>query len=332
MKQSNASLTPNELKARKLAKKEAKQLNNTYKGQAGSDKKEAKQNDLEKAQTGSAFMLHLVPYTLFVLTILAALLVIPLFLLPTTFAGTFFTFLIPVFHFVLLPSLSKDRFSVLRTSRFRLVRTFFQYTQLLHLAYRIVILSSSLPAPSLQHSKLPNSRPLIDGILQAGPDTYQKKETNVLQIQSLLSLVTAQIASHPILTVLDIGAGKALFTRAVYEALSRRVVCIAFDSRKGSKKDEFYDPPDPARGEEEPYVRVVADVKNLTKAVVPHFKPGGQVLCITKHLCGSATDLSLMSMLKPSLGNAVTAGECHTRGVPHTRCKQGHTHIKRANA
>ena len=150
--------------------------------------------------------------------------------------------------------------------------------------------------------------------------------------------------------VLDIGAGKALFTRAIYEALGRSVAVVALDSRKQSKRDRFYDPlprastspsaraVEPRRsgegGEgkvaagatrrspaavEAPYTRIVADVKSLaSKTLVPlRDARGGGVVAVTKHLCGGATDESLVALCVPPLdafvGACCLAPCCHQK-------------------
>lgn len=52
----------------------------------------------------------------------------------------------------------------------------------------------------------------------------------------------------PLPLVIDLGAGKALLTRAVYEALDRRVAVVALDCRDGEDgRDLFYDPVKPKR-------------------------------------------------------------------------------------
>ena len=87
----------------------------------------------------------------------------------------------------------------------------------------------------------------------------RKKPTNRAQIESLLSCVCGlvprirQRGATPL--VLDLGAGKALLTRAVYEALGRCVATVALDCRDGGAgRDRFYDPP--AAGKAEPRRRV----------------------------------------------------------------------------
>jgi len=164
---------------------------------------------------------------------------------------------------------------------------------------------------------LPGSSILLDEILTTGPDTYQKKVTNRLQIESLLECV-CDLVHHVrgrgrIPLVLDIGAGKALFTRAVYEALDRSVAVIALDSRKpkaASHKtgDMFYDPLTVNIGDKS-YTRLVADVRYLaSKTLLPlrEAKNGGAI-AITKHLCGGATDGSIIALCKDPLMDFVGA-------------------------
>lgn len=113
--------------------------------------------------------------------------------------------------------------------------------------------------------------------------------------------------------VLDIGAGKALLTRGVYEALGGRVATVALDSRKPNKTDQMYDPPSGAA-----FTRVVADVRSMTASTLAVLRANGEcrdndasgtggVVAITKHLCGGATDASLLALCAPPLDSFIGA-------------------------
>ena len=88
---------------------------------------------------------------------------------------------------------------------------------------------------------------------------------------------------------------------------------VAYDSRPGSKKDEFYDPLPPTAS----YVRVVADVKDVASAVLAVLPPAGSAVAVTKHLCGGASDSSLLSLLSLPLseriGAVLLAPCCHQK-------------------
>ena len=49
--------------------------------------------------------------------------------------------------------------------------------------------------------------------------TYQAKASNRVQVQSLVARVASLLPSRCV--ILDLGAGKALFSRALYEAFGR---------------------------------------------------------------------------------------------------------------
>ena len=133
----------------------------------------------------------------------------------------------------------------------------------------------------------------------------------------MCDLVPGVLKNGGIPLVLDLGAGKALLTRAVYEALGRKVAAVALDCRDGgSGKDLFYDPPGvilPSSGagsgsaaerknvagvsevECAPYLRVVADVGNgrqlnarMKQPLTKTSKNG--IIALSKHLCGGFTD------------------------------------------
>lgn len=173
--------------------------------------------------------------------------------------------------------------------------------------------------------------------MASGPDTYQKKPTNRLQIESLMDITcrlvsrvqrrqTAVDAETATPLVMDIGAGKALLTRAIYEALDRRVAAVALDSRAGKKAshrtgDRFYDP-DEVGGGDAPYTRVVADVRHFAaRTVVPlRAAADGGVIAVTKHLCGGATNGSIEALCRPPLDAYV--GACCLAPCCHQKTKR----------
>jgi hypothetical protein len=229
---------------------------------------------------------------------------------------------------------SRDRYSIFRTHSWSWVRNLFHTFSIYHFAYKLDRACQHLDAPTDAVGVFPDKlghahkAALIDQILRAGPDTYQKKPTNVKQIESLIDCVCGLVeevqsnGATPL--VLDIGAGKALYTRAVYEALERKVSAVALDSRREHLKDEFYDPPKEGAGDpgDRPYTRVVADVRYLAaKTIVPlkESKNGG-VVAITKHLCGGATDGSLIALCAPPLDKFV--GACCLAPCCHQKTKK----------
>jgi hypothetical protein len=228
--------------------------------------------------------------------------------------------------------LQKDRCVLLRCHSSSWVRAIYQWFTIYHFAWRLNRAFYKLPPPIDALEDLPGASKVLEEILAHGPDTFQKKPTNRKQIESLMDCVcqllpnVQKTGATPL--VLDIGAGKALLTRALYEALDRKVAVVALDSRRPHEGDLFYDP-DPkeikardsssdedaaatataAAGPDAPYTRVVADVRYLAaKTLVPlkEAKNGG-VIAITKHLCGGATDGSLMALLHPPLDQFVGA-------------------------
>jgi hypothetical protein len=220
--------------------------------------------------------------------------------------------------------LQNDRWALVRCHNWAWVRAIYQSLAIYKLAWRLDRAVQMLPPPIDALEVWPGCTAVLDEILAHGPDTYQKKPTNRAQIDSLLNCVcqlVSEVQQHqqrnsggatitPL--VLDIGAGKALFTRAVYEALDRQVAVVALDSRRPHKGDQFYDP-DPkeqkANDEDAPYTRVVADVRYLAaRTLIPlkEAKNGG-VIAITKHLCGGATDGSLIALCAPPLDSFVGA-------------------------
>lgn len=234
--------------------------------------------------------------------------------------------------------LKRDRWALLRTHPWKCVRYTFQCVCTYHFAWRLDRAYNQLPPPTDSLLVFPGGVEVLDQILANGPDTFQKKPTNRAQIESLMECVCGlvedvrQTQAKPL--VLDIGAGKALLTRAIYEALGRTVAVVALDSRRpktDSHKtgDQFYDPnPNDDKinvdsDGDEPYTRVVADVRYLAaKTVVPLQKSkNGGVIAITKHLCGGATDMSLMALCDPPLNDFI--GACCLAPCCHQKTKKG---------
>lgn len=208
------------------------------------------------------------------------------------------------------------------------------------LAYRLDRVVAALSEPVDATHPHPDAVAALDGILSSAdcPDTFQRKETNIIQIESLVGCVCTLVhdvevtingdgnynssKSHISPLVLDIGAGKALFTRAVYETLRRKVPCVAFDRRHQFEGDLFYDPKEGEVDDqhEQPYTRLVGDVGRLSssRTLDPlRSAKGGGVVAITKHLCGGATDNSLIALcrlpLSDYVGGACLAPCCHQK-------------------
>jgi hypothetical protein len=217
--------------------------------------------------------------------------------------------------------LRKDRWVLVRCHSRVWVRGIYQSLAIYNLALRLWLAVRSLPPPLDALDVFPGSSTVLEEILASGPDTFQKKPTNRAQIESLMDCVCKLVSdvqrngANPL--VLDIGAGKALFTRAVYEALDRQVAVVALDSRRPHQGDQFYDPePIETKAQysadaaaDAPYTRLVADVRYLAaRAIVPLKEArNGGVIAITKHLCGGATDGSLTALCAPPLDTFVGA-------------------------
>jgi hypothetical protein len=220
--------------------------------------------------------------------------------------------------------LQRDRWSAIRLHDWGWVRHIYQATAIYKFVWRLNRACSKLTPPLDAIGVYDGGTAILDDIIASGPVTFQQKPTNRAQIESLMECVCGLVGNvrlngrTPL--VLDIGAGKALFTRAVYEALDRQVAVVALDNRNQHSKDLFYDPPqidEVLNGStnrsvgigEAPYTRIVADVRHLAaRTLVPMDKSkGGGVIAITKHLCGGATDGSLIALCSPPLNNFVGA-------------------------
>jgi hypothetical protein len=229
--------------------------------------------------------------------------------------------------------LERDRWALVRTHQWRWVRHVYQSLSIYHFAWRLDFATKTLPVPKDALKLHPSSSHILNEILQTGPQTFQSKPTNRVQIESLMECVCSLVpgivhqsgGATPL--VLDVGAGKALFTRAIYEALDRKVAAVALDSRRQHDEDQFYDPPLTSKRtrrmdetddsndtfDDAPYTRIVADVRSLSShknnllPVLLRDSKGGGVISVTKHLCGGATDESLMAMCAPPLDEFVGA-------------------------
>ena len=224
----------------------------------------------------------------------------------------------------------------LRRHKWAWVRHLHTYWHVHSFAWRLERACCTLPAPREATETLREGGKLLEEILSTGPNTYQKKASNRAQIESLLNCVVgllpwAQRGGRQAM-VIDLGAGKALLTRAVYEALGRRVAVVALDCRRESKRDRFYDPPevttDSSPSTEAPvarYTRIVGDVSDLASLgmPVPEAARGG-VIALAKHLCGGATDGSLRALctapLRSFVGACCIAPCCHQKTKPHEYC------------
>ena len=228
----------------------------------------------------------------------------------------------------------------LRRHRWAWVRATSNFVRVYSFAWRLERVCRALPPPGVATAAFVGGGQVLENILADGPDTYQKKSSNRAQIESLLECVCSMlprvlVREQAVPVVLDLGAGKALLTRAVYEALERRVPVVAFDCRRESSKDRFYDPPpqqDAAAAagaalSEAPYTRVVGDVSDLGRLelALPDASRGG-VVALAKHLCGGATDSSLVAMCAPPLseyvGACCIAPCCHQKARPADYCNR----------
>ena len=205
------------------------------------------------------------------------------------------------------------------------------YCHVYSFAWRLERACRTLPVPREATEVHIRGSEILSEILSTGPDTYQKKASNRAQIESLLDCVVgllpwAQRGGRQAVVV-DLGAGKALLTRAVYEALDRLVAVVALDCRSETKRDRFYDPPEVPDGEAPVarYTRVVGDVADLARLGMPLPEAArGGVIALAKHLCGGATDGSLTALctapLQSYVGACCIAPCCHQKIKPQQYC------------
>lgn len=155
------------------------------------------------------------------------------------------------------------------------------------------------------------SEPLIRKLIAAQKLTFQSKLTNVAQVKSLVNCIEELVKDRPSSIVVDLGAGKALLTRTVYEMLERKVAVVALDNREVRSGDPFYDPLDVKDGEA-PYTRVVAEVQDAQWSQREELQ--GEVVAVTKHLCGGFTDASLVRVCEGlQLQSVCMAPCCHQK-------------------
>jgi len=185
-----------------------------------------------------------------------------------------------------------------------------QTARILDFTARVARVAGQLPTGG----PLPSTRdsePLIRKLIAAQTLTFQSKATNVAQLKSLLSCVEELVTNRPSSIVLDLGAGKALFTRSVYEMLQRQVPVVALDNRAVRSGDPFYDPVDVKDGEA-PYTRLVAEVQDMQWSQRKELQ--GEVVAVTKHLCGGFTDASLVRVCEGlQLQSVCMAPCCHQK-------------------
>lgn len=228
--------------------------------------------------------------------------------------------------------LRRDRWATLRRHRWSTVRYVYQSLAIYQLAWRVDQTHRRLVPPVDAMTALEGGEEILISILASGPDTFQSKPSNRVQINSLMDCVS-DLVQHVRRTgvspmLLDLGAGKALFTRAIYEALGRQVAAVAMDLRGPKVRDHFYDPPvgdddhhdndvdDTVRdvgSDDAPrsFTRVIADVNHLSSpdGWLPQNcgREPGSIVAMTKHLCGGATDGSIRALCKSPLTQLVGA-------------------------
>lgn len=246
--------------------------------------------------------------------------------------------------------LRRDRWATVRRHPWSSVRYVYQSLAIYQFAWRVDKAYSLLPPPIDALGVLKGGDEILAEILASGPETFQSKPSNRQQIESLMDCVYGLVnnvrlaGATPVL--LDMGAGKALFTRAMYEALGRQVAAIAMDLRGPKVRDHFYDPPTIIDDEitreahhcnagssntqnDKPFTRVVADVNRLSSrsvrlgSALQEGKHGG-VIAITKHLCGGATDGSIVAIcaspLDDFVGACCLAPCCHQKTLKAQYC------------
>ena len=251
--------------------------------------------------------------------------------------------------------LRRDRWATVRRHPWSSVRYVYQSLAIYQFAWRVDKAYSLLPPPIDALGVLNGGDQILAQILASGPETFQSKPSNRQQIESLMDCVYGLVKSvrltgaTPVL--LDMGAGKALFTRAMYEALGRQVATIAMDLRGPKVRDHFYDPPpvveddnddmvstpeeqhrdtcSSSKQTDKPFTRIVADVNRLSSRTVrlgsalQEGKHGG-VIAITKHLCGGATDGSIVALcaspLDDFVGACCLAPCCHQKTLKAQYC------------
>jgi hypothetical protein len=242
--------------------------------------------------------------------------------------------------------LRRDRWVTFRRHPWSTVRYVYQSLAIYQLAWRVDRTHSRLVPPVDAMAVMEGGDEILSAILASGPDTFQSKPSNRAQIHSLMDCVSDLVqhvrGTGVIPIVLDLGAGKALFTRAIYEALGRQVSAVAMDLRGPKVRDHFYDPPihgdgahdmcgadAPPGNDNDPrsFTRVVADVNHLSSdGWLPQDvdRQPASIVAITKHLCGGATDGSIRALCNPPLvelvGACCLAPCCHQKMLKSEYC------------
>lgn len=199
--------------------------------------------------------------------------------------------------------LRRDRWRAIRCHPWAVVRWQYKRFAIYAFARRLDAAVALLEPPTEPGDAWPPD--VVDAVLADGPDTYQRKESHRLQVRALLALVHGLRPR----TVVDLGAGKALLSRCCYEAFGRKVRVVALDQRKITKHDALYDPLDLHDGDAA-YQRVIGDVAAFEACL----GEDSGVVCVSKHLCGSATDAALAGVCGASMVDAcVLAPCCHQK-------------------
>ena len=91
--------------------------------------------------------------------------------------------------FVALTLLQRDRWSVVRLHDWRWVRQVYQSLAIYSFVWRLTRAYRALPRPASALEVHPAGAALLETIIATGPDTFQSKLTNRVQIESLLACV-----------------------------------------------------------------------------------------------------------------------------------------------
>ena len=200
--------------------------------------------------------------------------------------------------------LRRDRWKAIRCHPWAVVRWQYKRFAIYGFARRLDAAVAGLPPPA-DASRDVWPAAVVDAVVAGGPDTYQRRQSHRLQARALL----ARVAAFDPRTVVDLGAGKALLSRCCYEAFARKVRVVALDRRTVDARDALYDPPDVGAGDAA-YARVVGDVADFGARL----EETSGVVCVSKHLCGSATDAALAGVAAAAAVDAcVLAPCCHQK-------------------
>jgi hypothetical protein len=89
--------------------------------------------------------------------------------------------------------LERDRWALVRTHQWRWVRHVYQCLSIYHFAWRLDCATKTLPVPKDALKLHPSGSHILKEILQTGPQTFQSKPTNRLQIESLMECVCSLV-------------------------------------------------------------------------------------------------------------------------------------------